>query len=302
MDTIGGRLITWLMRSIATAMLFAGASILVAGVPLFALLDDSPAPRTIAGIVMQIGGLFVVAGIAAAWLSRTRRPVLPNERLTTPEAGRPPVGGWLVALAIALVALPAWLVIRLQPFLAEWNRVARFIASWDIWEGANANMSGVVLVPVAAALTPPFFELAALVGFVAGSALLLLLLLLRSRRFPRAYFVSTILLAALVLASVRGSDAARLAADEIHRLIDTTSPTSDESDEMKNGLNRYTSIVSSTAPVLVWTLFGYLIWIPPLLSSRRAAMTFANPVEHPVAAPVKATDVAAITSPPRFPM
>lgn len=39
------------------------------------------------------------------------------------------LGGWLIALAIALVGLPVWLVLRLLPFLAEWRRVDDVLAA-----------------------------------------------------------------------------------------------------------------------------------------------------------------------------
>ena len=103
----------------------------------------------------------------------------------------------MIALAIVLVALPVWLLFRLQPFLTEWSRVVDVLAASDLWQGANANMSGIVLVPLAGALTPPLFELAALFAFVVASAVLLPLLLSRSRRFPRIYLVCGVLLSAL---------------------------------------------------------------------------------------------------------
>ena len=53
---------------------------------------------------------------------------------------------WLIAPAIVLAALPVWLVLRLQPFLAEWKRAIDVLAASNIWQEANANKSGVVLV------------------------------------------------------------------------------------------------------------------------------------------------------------
>jgi len=139
----------WALRSVATAMLLAGVSVLVAGVPLLGMLPESPVARAIAGILFQLSGVFVVSGATAMYLSRPRAPWLPNERATTSDADRLGIGGWLIALAIVLVALPVWLMLRLQPFLAEWSRVVDFLAASDIWQGAHANMSGVVLVPLA---------------------------------------------------------------------------------------------------------------------------------------------------------
>ena len=282
-------------------MLFAGVSVLVACIPLFSMLSESPVPRAIGAILLQIGGAFVIAGAAAQYLSRPRRLVMPNERVTISENQRPPVGGWLLVLCITFVAAPLWLVVYLQPFLMEWRRVIDFLAASEMWENANANMSGVVLIPMAAALTPPFVELATMVGFIVTSAMLLPLLLMRSPRFPRLYVVCLVLLAGLVFASVRGTDAAMLAGDAIRGLIGTTSVNADEDAVLRQGLERYTSIVGSTAPALLWTFLAYVMWLPVLVGSERVPQTFGNRVPSPAEAAAKANDVASITSPPRFP-
>ncbi len=229
MDRVTDRLTMWALRSVATMMLLGGISALVAGAPLYGMISDSPVARAIAGVVFQISGVFMVSGAAAMYLSRAGGPTLPNERLTTSAADRPDVGGLLIGLAIVLVALPLWLLLLLQPFLAEWSVVARLLAASEIWQGANANMSGVILVPLAGAVTPPLFELAALFAFVVASAVLLALLLSRSRRFPRIYLVCGVLLSALVIASVRGADAAMMAGDAVRQLIEGSSASAEES-------------------------------------------------------------------------
>jgi hypothetical protein len=277
MRNVTDRLGEWLLRSIAAAMLFAGAAVIVAGMASSALLAGSAVASTIAGILLQIGGLFVVAGAAAIYLSRPRGLLsLPNERAETFGAERPEVGGWLIALAVALVGLPVWLVLRLLPFLAEWRRVASFLAASGIWDGGNANGAGLVLVPIAGALVPPLFELIAMVGFVVASAALLLLLLLRSPRFPRVYLVCVVLLSAIVIASVRGADTAAVARAAVEQLMESTKPRADDDVQLRQGLDRYTGVVSSTASVLLWTLCGYLVWMPATFLSRRARTTFAS--------------------------
>ena len=291
----------WALRSVATMMLFGGVSALVAGVPLYGMISESPVARAIAGVVFQISGVFMVSGAAAMYLSRAGGPTLPNERLTTSDADRPDVGGLLIGLAIVLVALPVWLLLLLQPFLAEWRVVARLLAASDIWQGANANMSGVVLVPLAGALTPPLFELAALFAFVVASAVLLALLLSRSRRFPRIYLVCGVLLSALVIASVRGADAAMMAGDAVRQLIEGSSASAEESAQLMDGLARYTSIVGSTAPVLAWALCAYLAWVPAMFFSQRVRTTFATSVDDRVSTPSSAIGLETITRPPRFP-
>ena len=196
-------------------MLFFGVSLLTAGVPVVGMLAGSELAMAIAGIFLQIAIVFIVAGAAGMYLSRSRRLLLPNEQPSTSEGARPTLGGWLIALAVTLAALPVWLVVRLQSFLAEWGRVVDYLATWDIWSGGDANGSGLVLVPLAGALTPPMFELAAAVSMLATSVMLIALLLLRSQRFPRVYLVSLILSAAPVIASVRGASAAALAGSAV---------------------------------------------------------------------------------------
>ena len=301
MSTLTDRFAAGILRSAAIAMLFAGISMLVAGVPLSSVLAGSAMTREISGILLQISGVFVIAGAASLYLSSPRAVRLPNEHMATSDAERPEVAGWLIALAVALVALPAFLALRLRPFLAEWRRVVDVLARFDLWEGANANMSGVVLVPLAAALTPPLFELAAMVAFVVASVALLALLFGRSERFPRLYLVSVLLLSALVIASVRGASAARLAAAAVQPLIEGSNALAGEAAQVTDVLGRYTRAVSLAAPALVWTLCGYLIWVPAMVWSRRARATFATSVGGRVSTPATAADIESITTPPRFP-
>ena len=259
-----------------------------------------PRSRAIAAVLFQISGVFVLSGATAIYLSRRRARWLPNERAKTSDAERPGVGGWLIALAIVLVALP-WLLIRLQPFLTEWSRVVDVLSASDLWQGANANMSGIVLVPLAGALTPPLFELAALFAFVVASAVLLPLLLSRSRRFPRIYLVCGVLLSALVIASVRGADSAMLAGNAVEQLIEGSNARVEEAAQLREGLARYTNTVGSTAPVLAWTLCGYLGFVPAMIFSRRVRTTFANSADGRDTTSARAIDIETITSPPRFP-
>lgn len=268
------RLVAWVLRLGAGLMVLAGVAILVAGLPVYTLFSESVVARTIAGLFLQLSGALAVAGGAASWLLGSRRALLPNERATTSDAERPTVGGWLIVLAASLLAAPALMVFRLQSFLAAWRESAALLRSADLLEGANANMSGVVLLPIFAAMTPPLFELAAMSGFVVASAILLGFLLSRHPGFPRLYVVCVVLLTALVAASALGAKAAALAGEAAQGLMDGSSP--DDTAQFRDGLNRYVSIVGSTAMVLVWTLCGYLVWAPAMFVSQRVRMTFAG--------------------------
>lgn len=300
MDSVPERLIAWLLRGIAGVMLFGGAASLVAAVPASSLLTDAPVLRAIGAHVLQIGGGFLAAGAIAKVLLRPRG-VLPNERVTAEGDQRPPVGGWLIAVCVALIATPVWLVLRLRPFLAEWRQVTDLLTAPGMWDTANANGSGLVLVPLAGALTPPFIELIAMTAFIGASALLVPLLLSRSPKLPRFYLVSTVLLSALVFGSLRGASAATLAADELRQFAVTTSVNAEDTATVTGTLDRYTTAVVTTVPPLAVTLLAYLVWVPPLLRSPRAVRTFARrpePAAPTVASPVT---VEAITNPPRFP-
>ena len=294
------RLIAWLVRAAAGAMLFAGVAIFVAAVPAYGFVTDAPLLGAIGAILLQVGGALVVAGGLAKLLLR-QRGHLPNERVIVTDDQRPPVGGWLTMLVFTLTAAPVWLVIRLLPFLAEWRQVIDLLAAEGMWDSANANGSGLILIPLAGALTPPFIELVTMAAFIASSAVIVPLVLSRSPRLPRFYLVCGVLLSALAFASLRGASAAALAGDDLRQFVITTSVSKEEAATITGTLDRYTTAVVTTAPPLVWTLFVYLCWLPPLLRSPRAVQTFARRPEP--AAPVVATPmtVEAITSPPRFP-
>ena len=158
-DELGDRFAMWALRSVATAMVFAGVSVLVAGVPLFGYLPpEAPVARTIAGLLFQLSGLFVSSG-ATAMLS-VARPCARGSRMSVRRPLTPNGHVWaelrVIVMAIVLVTLPVWLLLGLlQPFLAEWSRVADVLSTFDMWEGADANMSGIVLVPLAEATTHP---------------------------------------------------------------------------------------------------------------------------------------------------
>jgi hypothetical protein len=73
MDKLTDRLTMWALRSVARAILFAGVSVFVAGVPLFGMLPEFPVARAIAAGLFQISGVFVVSGATALYLSRPVR-------------------------------------------------------------------------------------------------------------------------------------------------------------------------------------------------------------------------------------
>jgi len=253
MDALSDRIVGWLVRLVSTALVLAGVALFVAGIPL--LRAGSDAFRDILIIALQIGGAWVLLGLAAIYVSRR------------PPAAETHPGGWMIPLVITLLAAPAWLVIRLQPFLGEWRAVATLLSSSDLWQGANANMSGVLLVPVAAGLTPPTLELVALAGTVAVS--MLMLIVIRSRRFANLYVASVLVLAALVAGSLRGASAAAMTADALLPWIEESKPRPEEYAQIRGVLDRYRAAVTPTATTLGIGWLAYAIWIPPVVLSAR---------------------------------
>jgi hypothetical protein len=291
------QLLLWVLRVSAGAMLLAGLSALLASAVTIGTLASSPAPQRVALLALCASTVLIVAGGSAVYLSRPRGLSLPNERAEIGTSDRPAIGGPLLLLAVVLVALPAWTVLRLSGFLAEWGNVWEALDRASLWS-AGSGIGGIVLLPVFAALGPPFTELLALAGFVAASAALLGALLRRSTSFPRAYLVSVVLLSGLVVVSALGAYATSLAVEALEGWMHESPPRPEEAAAIQDVLTRYIGAVVPTAPVLAWTLAGYLVWVPFLITSERVRLTFARPR---TAAGSQPPDLAAITRPDRFP-
>ena len=266
MDALSDRIVAWALRITATALVFAGVALFVAGIPL--LQAASGALRPILIVVLQIGGAFVLCGLGAIAAARLPRPRFPDGAGAT-TSDRAGLTGWRLALAAALVAVPVWMVVTLQPFLSEWRVVAGFLASSELWDNANANMSGVLLVPLAAALAPPLIQLAALAAFVATPVVMLALLAAKSARFARLYVASLLVLTALVVASARGTSAAGMTADALQPWIEASKPRPEEYVQIRGVVDRYTAAVTPAAHALGWAWLGFAIWVPPLVLSTR---------------------------------
>ena len=203
----------------------------------------------------------MLLGVAATYVLRLR----PFRESQAPLG----FGGWRLAFALTLLAVPAWLLLRLQPFLSEWREVAMLLWSSDLWQTANANMSGVVLLPIFAALTPPFVQLVALVAFVVSSLVMVGLLATKSARFSSLFVATVLVLTALVVASARGASAVSMTAEALQPFIEESKPRPQEDAEIRGIADRYMAAVTPTAAALGWAWLGYAIWIPPLVLSAR---------------------------------
>ena len=250
----------FLIRFIATLLALAGLAALAASVAAFTLLSEESAGRPLVTLVVQTALVCLACGGAAIYASRTSR-VFPGD-----DAGAAPVGlvGWIVAAG--LVTLPAWMVSRLQPFLASWREVVELGAGSRMWSDATSSAGGMALIPVAIVLTPPFVELLTMTAFVVASLALLIRILRRRGGLPRWHAAWVSILSALVFASARGAAAASQAALIVQRAVDRSDLPGDEAAQIRGFVERYTGDVNAAAAVLTWTLAGYaallaLAWI-----------------------------------------
>jgi hypothetical protein len=296
---IAERLAGFIMRSIATMFVCAGVATFAAALVASSISDGWPVVAAVSSIVLQIGGALAFTGAAGGYIERRDGPLLPNEGMNT-DASPLPLDRRLLAMVVVLAVVPIALVLRLWPFLQEWGEVVRAIRSSGVLSGPQ-DMSGLVIIPLAAVLTPPLFELAALTAFVALPVMLLPLLLFRSPRFSRLYLVSTLLVGALVFCSVRGTSAVSLAADGVREQIIKTSVDAQEAATLNSVVNRYVQAVGSAAPPLLVAWIIYAAWLPMMFWSPRVHATFARSISKPSARASTDESVEAITTPPRFP-
>lgn len=267
-------MIAFLLRSGATLMVLAGVSAVAAGLASLPILSAESNARPIVTIVYQMAAVSMLGGIAATYVLRTRRPFFVNETPTLSPGAQTAVGGWLIVMAIALAGLPVWMLFNVRDLLAEWRGIIAIAATSTMWQDGASSAAGLVLIPIFAALTPPFLELVAVIGFLAASLTSLMLLTTRKRTFPRFYTVWMLLLTAIVVVGVRGAAGSTLAAQIVERALERSSRDAAEAVPIVEFVRRYLSVVTTTATVLVWTLGGYLVWLPLVLFSGRIRSTF----------------------------
>jgi len=249
-----------MLRSAATLLLFAGVSSLAAAGTAFIATSLAPELRPIAFAILAISVVLVSGGATALYLSRAK-----SHEHGAPEMS-PSIGAQSLAVAGALVVLPAWLTLRFLPLLAEARFVVEITPWNEMFRGANANGSGLVLIPLAIAAAPPILELTALVACAATSLVMLARLMARSPQAPRVLLACVVLIGTLVIASVVGARASADAATAARALIDSTSPTASERAQLIDGVDRYERAVTSGVAPLLWTLAGYAACVPLLMS------------------------------------
>jgi len=292
-------LVLWLL---ATLMLVAGLSMLLSGAPVFAMATEFPTVQSFFGYFLEFGLAFALAGGLALYLTRPHGLLLPNEREEVREDERPQLNGWLIGLAIFLVASPIFLVIELQPLRSEWERVIALLVMSGMFENMTDPQSGIIVIPVLLALTPAAIEYAGMMTFIGVSAVLLPPFLLRSPLFPRLFLVGIVMLAGFAVASIRAADATIFTSNANLEFLQNSDASPEE--EAQAGeiageiIGQHVEIVTSTARALSWIFVGYIIWLPMLSISRQARKTFATRWLARSSA-AGAPDIESITRPPR---
>jgi hypothetical protein len=285
-ESIPERIAFALLATAATLTALNGLSMLAAAVPALAFAATEGIARLTHG-ALRLATAFAIAGVVARHLSRSRKPLLPNEREVRTGVVR--LGGWVPLLAMALWLLPVFTLYELAPLRDLSTDMLDVLMENHVFEDVmrSPQMSGIVLLPIAASLAVPLFELATAAAFVVSSALLLLLLWDRSFRFPRAYLICVLLQAGLLFASLHGaqlaSGVAQWVADEAGRNAAETRTM--EVVRVFEAIQRYNTVLAATAHSLAWAFVGYALWITPLVLSARARETFALEALRPAEAP-----------------
>jgi hypothetical protein len=261
-----------LLRAVAIGTTLVGAAAVVAAlVPALWPIGDRAAAIARAGL--RLGLTALVGGVATRYLCRSPTGRLPHERGR--EAEEQLSGGWLLAFAITLVAVPVWLVAALEPLAALWSDMIALVVDHQLWpdlRGAQ-QFSGLIVIPLAAMFAVPCLETVTAGWFGVSALLLLLLVVLRSPRLPRAFLACVVLQATLVAASVFGHEAAAHVTAAVRDLVRDTGDAAFAAEQARalDAVGRYDVVLAASLRTLGWALVASLVWIPAFVSSARAS-------------------------------
>ena len=266
-----------LLRLAATASAASGIAILAAAGAAQAGGAGAEWVRLVVGGSLGVALALLFAGGMSLYLKRAPSTWLPDGPHSQRSAGSG-FDGWLILFPLTLIAVPALMLVRLQPLAALWRDVFALAEQLNFWQGLQRNSpdSGYILIPIFAVLTLPAINAVAAVSAGVGSALLIALLLVRSTRVPRGLLLCVILQGALTLASAVGGIVVERLAPSIEQLVGSTpDPSGVEHAQILAALERYGAVVHGASQTLAWSWAVIALWVPLLLLSVRARATFA---------------------------
>jgi hypothetical protein len=264
-----------LLKLAATCQTAAAVALTTASFALWAI--DSESLWVISSDVLLLAVVFAVAGSAALYLARRRTKWLPDGPLSEASAASS-FNGWLLFFPLTVVGVAALMLTRLQPLAEFWRDVLALADQIGLWQELqrNSGASGLVLMPIIAALAVPGIEALAAVAYVLDSALLVALLLLRSTRVPRALVLCVLLQGSLVAGSVVGTVIIERVTPSLEQLIrETPDPGGVEQERATEVLRRYGVVTRGASDTLTWAWAAMVFWTPLILLTSRARKTFA---------------------------
>jgi hypothetical protein len=260
-------------------MLAAGAASLALGFSLEALAGASSEAwvNLVRVFASKLGITFLLTGSAAfvllmlpGWFGFDRKGSSDTE-------AEEEIGGWLIFLALSLVALPLAALAVASPLISLWgemvNRVVDDFGGWqELTEALGSQFGGLVLGPLFGGALPALLEFAPLFASIASSAGLLILFSLRAREFPSAFLAWVLVQAACVLGSFYTID---LLANFTPALLnELRGDGAQEALDFAAWIRRHDEMVGPTVIRFAWIFLGYLVWAPAVLVSHRAKRTF----------------------------
>jgi hypothetical protein len=263
------------LRLEAICITTAAVALIMASFALWA--TDAKALRIVSGDVFRLAVVFALAGSVTFYLDHTRTRWLRDGPLSEASAGSS-FSGWLILFPLTLVSVPLLMLTRLRPLAEFWRDVLALADQIGPWQDLlrNSSASGLVLMPIIAALAVPAIEVLAAAAYVLDSTLLVALLLLRSTRVPRALLLCVLLQSSLVLASVVGAAVIERLTPSLEQLIrETPDPAGVEQARATDALQRYGVVTRGASDTLTWPCLAMAFWTPLILLTARSRVTFA---------------------------
>jgi hypothetical protein len=252
--------------------------------------------RLVIGGSLGVAVVLLITGGISLYLRRATLTWLPDVPGSSQASTRSGFDGWLILFPLTLLAVPALMLVQLQPLLAFWRDVLALADRLNFWEELQRNTadSGYVLIPVFSALALPGIAAAAAAANLVESVLLIALLCVRSARVPRALLLCVILQGGLVVTTVVGAAIVDRLTPSIEQLIRSTpDPRGTEQAQFLTAIERYSAVVRGASRTLAWGWAAMVTWTPLLLLSPLGRATFAA-IPRPTLSADRALDYSAM--------